>query len=57
MDVNSWMRNLEQQSGELIKTSSYLDTAQAKEQLKDTEGKIAQIKKLPLLFCAVNFQK
>ncbi|MBD1428872.1 MULTISPECIES: hypothetical protein [Sphingobacterium] len=51
------MRNLEQQSGELIKTSSYLDTAQAKEQLKDTEGKIAQIKKLPLLFCAVNFQK
>lgn len=46
MNVNAWLKNLEDTSAELLKNSTYLDTAQAKIQLKDAEGKIARVKKL-----------
>ncbi len=48
MDVNAWMKDLENKTGELLKKSSYLDTTQARIQLKSAEGKIAKIKKLNL---------
>jgi len=46
VNVQTWMKDLEQKTGELIKNSTYLDTAQARIQLNSAEGKIAKIKKL-----------
>ena len=44
MEVSVWMKDLEQKTTELLKTSSFLDTTQAREQLKAAEGQIAKVK-------------
>ena len=46
VDPMRWMKDLEGKTAELLKTSNYLDTLQAKLQLVSTEGKIAKIKKV-----------
>jgi serine protease Do len=43
-EVSVWMKDLEQKTTELLKTSTFLDTTQARAQLKAAEGKIAKIK-------------
>lgn len=46
MEVSVWMKDLEQKTTGLLKTSTFLDTTQAREQLKAAEGKVAHIKKI-----------